>query len=175
MTDEEARQARNRQYFLKSLGTGREPVPRQWLSVRADLTRLGFPAHRRPHVETGDRMLIYASGHQRIVAAGEMASAPVFDESLPEDDERWDERDAKRWPWRATWRPLLAVGDVADGFELAEIGVSTLSVRSQSHVFIDEAQYRQGVGLLARAAASGGEAYVPAYRDSLPRTPGDPR
>lgn len=156
------------QYLIKSLGVAEAPLADFWIATKTDLERLAFPRHRRPHVEPGDRVLIYATGWQRLIAAGEITSESEHDPDVLMKEHAWDPEEAERWPWVATWEPQNLVPFVRQGPTLDDIGVSTLSIRSQSHIFIDEGTYRRTVGLLATAAAANGEVYVPSYRDSLP-------
>lgn len=158
------------QYMIKTLGTGDEPLAEFWVRELTDLKRLAFPRHRRPHVEPGDRVLIYATHWQRLIAAGEITSDSEHDPAILIEEHGWPDEAAERWPWVATWEPQLLVPFVRMGPHLRDAGVSTLSIRSQSHIFIDKPTYRRTVGLLASSAAANGEAYVPAYRDSLPTT-----
>lgn len=154
-------------YWLKTIGTGEGPIDKFWIGVSEDTQWLAFPKHRTPDITTGDRLLLYATGHQRIIAAGRFTADARHDPDKAASHSRFDPGDEQRWPWVAEWEPQLLVPDVELGFELGDIGVSTLSVRSQSHIHIEEAQYRRAVGLIATAAAANGEVYVPAYRDAV--------
>ena len=154
-------------YLIKSIGTAELRIPDFWVTIDTDLERLAFPRHREPDIDVGDRVVLYATGHQRLIAAGVFTSDAEFDPAVLMREHGWDQEGANRWPWVATWEPQVLVPFVHLGPHLTEIGVRTLSIRSQSHIYIDEAKYRRAVGLLATAAASNGELYVPAYRDAL--------
>jgi hypothetical protein len=154
-------------FLLKTIGTGKGPIDEFWIDVPEDTKWLAFPKHRIPDIANGDRLLLYATGHQRIIAAGRFTADARRDPDKAASHSRFDPGDEQRWPWIAEWEPQLLVPNVNLGFRLGDIGISTLSVRSQSHIHIDEAQYRKAVGLLATAAAANGEAYVPAYRDAV--------
>jgi hypothetical protein len=154
-------------YLIKSIGTADEPIPDFWVTTATDLKRLAFPRHRKPDIEAGDRVVVYATWHQHLIAAGVFTGDAELDPDVLVSEHGWDEEDARRWPWVATWEPQVLVPFVHLGPHLTDIGVSTLSIRSQSHIYIDEAKYRRAVGLLATAAASNGEIYVPAFRDAV--------
>lgn len=155
-------------FLLKTIGTAEHPVEDFWVHELWDLRRVAFPKHRQPQIDPGDRVVLYATWHQRLIAAGVFTSQAVRDPVVLREQHRWDKADADRWPYVATWEPQVVLPYVHLGPHLTESGVGTLSVRSQSHIHIDEAKYRRAVGLLATAAASSGEVYVPAYRDALP-------
>lgn len=154
-------------FLIKSIGTGEDPIPDFWVAIDTDLERLAFPKHRQPEVEKGDRVVLYATGHQRLIAAGVFTADVRRDPQVLVGHHRWRPEDADRWPWVAEWEPQVLVPFVHLGPHLTEIGVDTLSIRSQSHIYIDESKYRRAVGLLATAAAANGEIYVPAYRDAV--------
>lgn len=154
-------------YMIKTIGTGDDRIPDFWVMNNMDLVRLAFPRHRQPDIEAEDRVILYATGHQRLIAAGKFTSDIDRDPAILVRDHGWKPEDAERWPWVATWEPQNLVPFAHLGPHLTDIGVRTLSIRSQSHILIDEAKYRKTVGLLATAAAANGEIYVPAYRDAV--------
>jgi hypothetical protein len=154
-------------YLIKTLGTAQDRIPELWVSTDSDLKRLAFPKHRRPDIDVGDRVVLYATGYQKLIGAGVFTSESERDPDVLVDEHGWRREDADRWPYVATWEPQVIVPHVNNGPHLTEVGVSTMSIRSQSHIFIDEATYRKAVGLLATAAAANGEIYVPAFRDAV--------
>ena len=149
-------------FILKTIGTGEGPIDEFWIGVEEDLKRVAFRSIGS-HIQRGDRLILYATGHQRLIAAGRFITDARHDPKTAATHPRWKAGDEKRWPWVAEWEPQVLVPDVRLGPSLSDIGVSTLSVRSQSHIHIDVAKYRKAVGLLATAAAANGEIYIPAY------------
>lgn len=136
--------------WLKVLGTSREPLAALWMDARPELVReIRFPP-RIPTLELGDRVLYYASGWQRIFAAGELVSDPKFTPHA----------DYENYPWVAAVRPLLIVPDLTLAPDLRLAGIDSLSVRSKSHIRLTETQYREAIGRLAAAASLDGERYA---------------
>ena len=153
-------------FVIKTIGTGEDPIDEFWIGVEEDCKRLAFPKHRAPDIERDDRLVLYATGHQRLIAAGRFIADARHDPEAAASHPRWSPGEEQRWPCIAEWEPQIVVPNVRLGPTLPDIGVSTLSIRSQSHIRIDESQYRKSVALLATAAAATGEIYVPAYREA---------
>ncbi len=144
---------------LKTLGSAEGSMPRFWYDDvnhknKDGTMAVAFPRHRKPDVVEGDRLVIYLSGWQKVVGIMDVETDPKNDGG---------KRFSERWPWLVTCSPVLLVLDAKRAPHVTECGVRTLSVRSQSHIFLTTEQYRQSVAALASAAAYNGEVYVPAY------------
>jgi hypothetical protein len=140
------------------IGTGESPLPSDWLDARPDVLEfVGFPDKGRPSVEEFDFLAVYLAGHQKVVATLYADSDPYF------DAKRIKSRPAGRWPWIVDVKPLLVVPDVDFAPHISELGIRGLSVRSHSHIEIDDATWMRITGGLAGASAVGREQYVPAY------------
>ena len=62
-------------YWLKAIGHARGPLAEDWIESRAALLRhTGFP--RRPRIEPGDRLVLYASVWRRGLAHAEVDGEP---------------------------------------------------------------------------------------------------
>ena len=82
-------------YWLKAIGHARGPLAEDWIEARAALLRsTGFP--RRPRIEPGDRLVLYASVWRRVFALAQVVGEP-------------QERDHPRWPWTVEIETLLLV------------------------------------------------------------------
>ncbi|MEA2221718.1 MAG: hypothetical protein QOH83_94, partial [Solirubrobacteraceae bacterium] len=69
--------------FLKAHGTGTAPLPDHWLAAGSRLVapgRTGFP--RRPRMQPGDRLVLYASVWKCVFGVAEVAAEPVHDASI---------------------------------------------------------------------------------------------
>lgn len=133
-----------REHFLKTVGTARSRPPERWLEEGWDrvLRRGGFP--RRPRVDTGDRLVLYAAGWQRLFGVVEVTGPPV--EGHP------DSADAARWPWSVPVEPLLVVPVLDAAPPVQACGVTPRSMSQQSHVRITPEQYDRAVSALASVA-----------------------
>src|SRR5215210_4411033 len=133
-------------YWLVSHGSRHGRLEDAWTSLSGDLLRVTyFP--RRPRIEVGDRLLYYAVGWQRLHGAVEVTGAPRNDVDHPTDP--------TRWRWVVEVEPLLAMRLISRAPKLEEIGVSTKSVRRQSHIRIDRETFENAVDLLIRHGATG--------------------
>jgi hypothetical protein len=143
-------------YWIKSLGTAERWLPEEWFE-RERREWFACSWKGQPTIGVGDRVLIYATGHQRLVGAVEITVAPRFDPEFVKEEGGFD---GDRWPWVVEHVPLLIVPRVSRGPHLTRAGVDTLSIRSQSHISISATQYRAGVAGLAEAAGLPGEPYA---------------
>ncbi|HEX4718766.1 MAG TPA: hypothetical protein VH300_09575 [Thermoleophilaceae bacterium] len=139
-------------WWVKVAGTGQSAYTQErWDERRRRMTSGAtgpslFP--KRPRIEHGDRLVVYASGSAgeygdgRFVAVEEVVS----DEPEPSGHERWR--------WRLETRLLAAVEEIALAPALRDIGVSPKSLRQHSHIRLSDSQGRAALELLRRA---GGE------------------
>jgi hypothetical protein len=142
-------------YWIKSIGTAEEWLFEDW--YEREPPWFACPGNGEPSFEVGDRVLIYATGHQRLIGAVEVTSEARFD---PEFVKKVGGFDGDRWPWVVDYDPLLIVPRVSRGPHLTRAGVATMSIRSHSHIVITAQQYRAGVAGLAEAAGLPGEPYA---------------
>ena len=126
-------------YWLKAIGHARGPLPADWLHARAELLqRTGFP--RRPRMEPGDRLVLYASVWRRVFAVCEVVGDP-------------EPRDHPRWPWTVAIETLLLVPVLDAAPPVEAIGVAARSMSQQSHIRIGADHYARAVEALASVAA----------------------
>jgi hypothetical protein len=136
--------------WLKALGTAAQPLPAKWLTSASELlTEIRFPAHHTPSLEADDLVLYYAVGWQRLFAAARLTQDPTYSPT-----------GNKRWPWQADVEVFLLVPDLRYAPHVTRAGVETTSLRSKSHIRLDDHQYREGVAGLAEAAAFDDERYA---------------
>jgi hypothetical protein len=124
--------------WLKAIGHARGPLPERWLEERPELLRrTGFP--RRPRMEPGDRLVLYASVWRRVFAC-----AVVIGEPEP--------REHPRWPWAVEIETLLLVPVLDAAPPVEAIGVAARSMSQQSHIRITAEHYDRAVAALASVA-----------------------
>jgi hypothetical protein len=127
------------QYWLKAVGHARGPLKEDWLEQRPELLRrTGFP--RRPRVEPGDRLVLYASVWRRVFAAVQVVGAP-------------ERREHPRWPWTVAIEALLVVPALDAAPPVEAIGVAPRSMSQQSHIRLRAEHYDLAVEALASVAA----------------------
>jgi hypothetical protein len=132
------------QHFLKALGHARWSLPDHWLDdggIRR-LERTGFP--RRPRMEPGDRLILYASGWRVVFAAVEVVGEPTDAEPATSDP--------ARWPWTVAIEPLVVVPRLSSAPPVEAAGVAARSMSQQSHIRLLPGQYARAVEALASIA-----------------------
>ena len=130
--------------WLKSRGVSGFDTPDDWLPAHQTLAVMAFP--KRPSLEAGDKAAIYIVGTYKIPAIVE-----VTDGVLLESDAEMT-KDPSRWPYALKTKPLLLVPNLSLAPTLTDVGIDTLSVRSQSHISLSNEQYNRIVIGLAQAA-----------------------
>jgi hypothetical protein len=126
-------------YWLKAVGHAGGPLPERWLEERgALLHRTGFP--RRPRIEPGDRLVLYAAVWRRVFAICEATGEP-------------ERRDHPRWPWTVPIETLLVVPSLDAAPPVEAIGVAARSMSQQSHIRLRSEHYDLAVEALASVAA----------------------
>jgi hypothetical protein len=126
-------------YWLKAVGHAGGPLPERWLEERgALLHRTGFP--RRPRIEPGDRLVLYAAVWRRVFAICEATGEP-------------ERRDHPRWPWTVPIETLLVVPSLDAAPPVEAIGVAARSMSQQSHIRLRAEHYDLAVEALASVAA----------------------
>jgi hypothetical protein len=127
--------------WLKMLGSGDHAMAET--IVPQVLRLLRFP--RRPSVAVGDKLVLYALGHDRAFAIVE-AFLPV---RLGEGDNPWDK-------WFLDVREVMSA-PYADSPRLAELSVGGRqlrdSIREHSHITLRPSEYDAAVRLLREAGA----------------------
>lgn len=146
-----ATERRHSGYWLKILYSGADRMTarhwqkRMWVSDRhIERPEGGIPL-RRPSYKVGDHLVIYVTRGARAACPAVMrvASEPVYDPDLVAREANPD--DASKWSW-VTWVEPVASVSLATTPTLADIGVSSHSVRQQGHIHLDRHQYRQALG-----------------------------
>src|SRR5688500_19681625 len=126
-------------YWLKAIGHARGPLAEDWIESRAALLRsTGFP--RRPRIEPGDRLVLYASVWRRVFALAEVTGEP-------------EPRDHPRWPWVVTIETLIVVPVLDAAPPVEAIGVAARSMSQQSHIRLRPEHYARAVEAIAAIAA----------------------
>jgi hypothetical protein len=126
-------------FWLKAIGHARGPLAADWMPGSRSLVRTGFP--RRPRIESGDRLVYYASVWKRIFAVVEVASEPELRDDAP-----------PRWPWSVEVEPLLLIPRLDDAPPVEACGVMARSMSQQSHISITPEQFERAVDALASVA-----------------------
>ena len=127
-----------RNHWLKAIGHARGPLGERWLDERPELLHVtGFP--RRPRMEPGDRLILYASVWRRVFAACEVLGEP-------------EPREHPRWPWVVRIETLLLVPVLDAAPPVEAIGVAARSMSQQSHIRIDAGHYARAVEAMASVA-----------------------
>jgi hypothetical protein len=131
-------------WWLCLAGTGERPYTEEDRLRRPERHR--FP--RRPRIERGDRLVIYASGSAREYGEGRVFALEevVSEEPEPSGHERW------RWEVR-TRRTVSAPLPLAP--TLRDLGVSTRSIGRHSHIRLSAEQGRRAEELFAGLGAPG--------------------
>jgi hypothetical protein len=125
--------------FLKAHGTGAAPLPDHWLAAGSSLLapgRSGFP--RRPRMQAGDRLVLYASGWKCIFGIAEVVSAPAIDAGAP-----------ARWPWSVAVELLVVVPVLSNAPPVEAIGVAPRSMSQQSHIRLESRHFELALEALA--------------------------
>jgi hypothetical protein len=131
--------ARGPAYWLKAVGHARGPLSEHWLGERTELLhRTGFP--RRPRIEPGDRLVLYASVWRRVFAVVQVTGGP-------------EPREHPRWPWTVAIEALLVVPTLDAAPPVEAIGVAARSMSQQSHIRVRPEHYDLAVEALASVAA----------------------
>jgi hypothetical protein len=126
-------------YWLKAVGHARGPLAEDWIEARAALLRsTGFP--RRPRMEPGDRLVLYASVWRCVFGLVEAMGEPEL-------------RDHPRWPWTIAIEPLLVVPVLDAAPPVEAIGVAARSMSQQSHIRLRPEHYARAVEAIASIAA----------------------
>lgn len=110
--------------FLKGHGTGDRPLPDRWLAAGSRLVdpgRTGFP--RRPRMQPGDRLVLYASGWRCVFGIAEVSGDPVADAPA-----------SQRWPWSVPVELLVVVPALSNAPPVEAIGVAPRSMSQHSHI-----------------------------------------
>src|SRR4051794_131255 len=143
-------------WWVKVAGTGETPYTQERWDERRQRMRNRSLFPKRPRIERGDRLVVYASGsaaeygEPRFIAIEEVLS----DEPEPSGHDRWR--------WRLETKLLLAADRIAAAPALREIGVSPRSLRQHSHIGLTEEQGIQALELLREVA--GGRLELPTSR-----------
>jgi hypothetical protein len=139
-------------WWVKVAGTGESAYTQErWDERRARMSAEGsgpslFP--KRPRIERGDRLVVYASGSASLYGEGRFIAVEevLSDEPEPSGHERWR--------WRLQTRLIAAVDDLGHAPALREIGVSPKSLRQHSHIRLTDEQGLAALRLIEEARGS---------------------
>ena len=123
-----------RRYFLKAIGASNWPLSEHWLEDRPELLRSVRNPKRPQAISTGDRLVYYATGHQRLIAiarATENGSESEMDLAEGED----------RWPYVLRVQVQLAIPTLklAPSWDVLEI--PSTSIMQKPYIELTAAQY----------------------------------
>jgi hypothetical protein len=123
---------------------------RMWVSDRHTDRPGGGTPLRRPSYKVGDHLVIYVTRGERQAcpAIVRVAQEPVFDPDLVEREV--NSEDARKWGW-ATWVEPVAAIALANAPTLADLAVSSQSVRQQGHIHLSRDEYRRALRLIRRS------------------------
>jgi hypothetical protein len=147
------------QYWLKVAGTGKSPisdpdwyaVSRRWGERHGFFS--GFP--KRPNVEPGDRLVVYAAGSGRVFGAPRIyAVEEVLSEPEPTGHDQWG--------WGVQTRLVIPGPLLHRAPTLHQIDVDPKSVRSHSHIRLTAEQGSRAEAIIGRAAERYGTPAKPA-------------
>jgi hypothetical protein len=133
-------------YWLKMIGAADREVGDRWIEARPNLLHeVRFP--KRPSgIKRGDVLVYYAAGDQKlfsIVRAKHDGSECGF--GGPEDE--------ARWPHVMEVQTLLAIPQLALAPHWSVLGLPSSTVSQQSHVQINQKQYRTAQAAIAERTA----------------------
>jgi hypothetical protein len=139
-------------WWVKVAGTGESPYTQErWDERRARLRTQGrgpslFP--KRPRIERGDRLVVYASGSAALYGEGRFIAVEevLSDEPEPSGHDRWR--------WRLQTRLVAAVEELGHAPALREIGVSPKSLRQHSHIRLTDERGVAALRLIEEAVGS---------------------
>ena len=146
-------------WWVKVAGTGESAYTQdRWDERRARLRTDGtgpslFP--KRPRIERGDRLVVYASGSASLYGEGRFVAVEEVLSDEPEPSGH------TRWRWRLHTRLTAAIDDLSQAPALREIGVSPKSLRQHSHIRLTDEQGERALELLQVA---GGRLELPTSR-----------
>jgi hypothetical protein len=146
-------------WWVKVAGTGESAYTQErWDERRARLRAEGsgpslFP--KRPRIERGDRLVVYASGSASLYGEGRFVAVEEVISGEPEPSGH------DRWRWRLHTRLVAAIDDLSHAPALREIGVSPKSLRQHSHIRLTDEQGERALELLQVA---GGRLELPTSR-----------
>ena len=130
-----------RGHWLKALGHARWSLPEAWLEDGGieRVRRTGFP--RRPRIDPGDRLVLYASGWKCVFALVEATAPPTDEHPI-----------SSRWPWTVAIEPLVVVPRLDNAPPVEAIGIPPRSMSQQSHIRITPVHYARAVEAIASVA-----------------------
>jgi hypothetical protein len=134
-------------YSTQARMTARHWRRRMWVSDRHTERSNGGVPLRRPSYKVGDHLVIYVTRGERQAcpAVVRVAEEPVFDPALVAREV--SAADAQKWSW-VTWVEPVASTALAQAPTLAQIGVSSQSVRQQGHIHLSRQEYLRALGLI---------------------------
>src|SRR3954454_15465632 len=121
-------------WCVKVAGTGEAPYTQERWDERRQRTRNRSLFPKRPRIERGDRLVVYASGSAALYGEPRFIA---IEEVLSEEPEPSGH---ERWRWQLETSLVLGVDELAHAPALRAIGVSPKSLRQHSHIRLTEEQ-----------------------------------
>lgn len=129
-------------WWLAIAGTGERPY--------TDADRLRRPERhrfsRRPRIEQGDMLVVYASGSAREYGEGRVFALEEVVSEEPEPS------GVERWVWEMRTRRQVSI-PLPLAPTLWDLGVSTRSIGRHSHIRLTDEQGERAIALFAAAEA----------------------
>jgi hypothetical protein len=138
--------AKTVQAWLKAIGTGEDRVPDAWVEKRPDFLRhVRFP-ETPSGIRSGDILLYYASGHQRLCA---IAKASMDGEDCPFELAIGQDQ----WPYNLPVQVIIAIPTISLSLPYAILGLPPQAVMRMTHRRLADTEYQKALdALLARIA-----------------------
>lgn len=122
------------QYFLKMVGAADDPLAERWAEAHPKLlSEVRTPKVPRA-IHSGDLLVYYASGHQRLIAIARstIEGAQALDVAEPGEE---------RWPYVVPVQVLLLIPTITLAPDWEVLGMSSSSIQQQSYVEIKAGTY----------------------------------
>lgn len=124
-----------RSYFLKMVGADDWPLEDRWIDQRSDLL-YGVGAPRRPRaIKSGDLLVYYAAGAQKLFAIARASQHGVNVPMAAGPGEG-------RWPFRIPVQVYLAIPTLALAPSWTVLGLPRGKVQQKSYVELSAEHYR---------------------------------
>jgi hypothetical protein len=116
-------------------GRGERPLDRH-----VDVAAIAYHgSSKRPSLQVGEQVILYASVWQSIFGVAEVAGAPEHDPAK------------ERWAWRFPIRPLVVVEDLDRAPAVEEAGIFPQSLWRHSYIRLASEQFDSARALVERA------------------------
>ena len=137
-------EARDRDKFLKSVGTAQDPVALDWMdSAPREMEHIDFTKEPKA-MRAGDYLVYYAAGHMKLYGIVEVSSRSSMDAQK------------ERWPYYARVGPKLIIRDMArapsiDVLNTPEGRDFRKTVQQMDYAQLTEAEYERALAAIEEA------------------------